>query len=305
MDRIRLLKLAVLITAVFASGFAVGYEYRQDYNTAYSAVTVKVATTTSLYQTGLLQVLLEGFRNTTGVNARFEILAKGSGEALRLLADGSACVGFVHAPSLELKYINSGSVERMAIFAYNEFVIVGPADDPANVKGAADAVDAFKRIYTAGEKGLARFVSRGDLSGTNVRELIIWNLTGLNPEGRPWYFKSAKGMAETLIMADDLRAYTLTDIGTFNSLRNQGRISGLVILLKDPKYLVNVYSLYLSRAKSCDNPATWYVAFKLRDYILNRGQDLIAKEFKGLFNPVKGSEGLVEKAWEELSKMGS
>ncbi len=76
MDRIRLLKLAVLITAVFASGFAVGYEYRQAYNTAYSPITVKVATTTSIYQTGLLQVLLEDFRDTTGVNTRFEILAK-------------------------------------------------------------------------------------------------------------------------------------------------------------------------------------------------------------------------------------
>jgi len=307
LGRLGFLKLVAVIVTAFAFGFATGYIYNgisRASVTSY-AIVVRVSTTTSLYQTGLLDALLNDFRNVSGVDVRFEVLARGSGEALRLLADGSACIGFVHSPSLELRYIRSGAVERLAIFAYNEFVVVGPSDDPANVSRARDAVDAFKRIFIAGEKGLVRFVSRGDFSGTHVRELLLWNLTGLSPEGRSWYLRSGKGMAETLIMADNLRAYTLTDVATFSSLKNQGKLSNLVILFRDPTYLVNVYSLYLSKAKSCDNPLTLYVVYKLRDYILSRGQDVIVERFKGLFNPVKGFEESVERAWDELSRIGS
>jgi tungstate transport system substrate-binding protein len=307
LSRLGFLKLVAMIVIAFAFGFATGYTYNDISGASVTshAVVVRVSTTTSLYQTGLLDVLLNDFRNASGVDVRFEVLARGSGEALRLLADGSACIGFVHAPPLELRYIRSGAVERLAIFAYNEFVVVGPSDDPANVSRARDAVDAFKRIFIAGEKGLVRFVSRGDFSGTHMRELLLWNLTGLSPEGRSWYLRSGKGMAETLIMADNLKAYTLTDVATFTSLKNQGKLSNLVTLFRDPTYLVNVYSLYLSKAKSCDNPLTWYAAYKLKDYILSCGQDVIVERFKGLFNPVKGFEESVERAWDELSRLGS
>ncbi|MCC6056062.1 MAG: tungsten ABC transporter permease, partial [Desulfurococcaceae archaeon] len=125
----------------------------------------------------------------------------------------------------------------------------------------------------------------------------------LSPEGRPWYVKSVRGMAETLVMADNLKAYTLTDIGTFRSLQSQGRVSSLAILYRDPTHLVNVYSLYLSKAKSCDNAVTWYVAYKLREYLLTRGQEVIAQRYKDLFSPVKGSEEIAERAWKELAKL--
>ena len=295
---------AAFTTIVIVAAFVGYYVGRYLSTTTPQQYTIVVSTTTSLYQIGVLTDLFEDFNNITHMNVKFNILAKGSGEALRLLADGSACIGFVHAPLLELQYIKQGKVERLAIFGYNEFVIVGPSNDPANVSSASNSIDAFKRIYSAGEKGLVKFVSRGDQSGTHVRELQIWNLTKLNPEGKPWYLKSGQGMAQTLLMADNINAYTLTDIGTYLSLANQGKLKNIVVLVKDPLYLVNVYSMYLSKASSCDNPYTWYVAFKLRDYLMSNGQDLLLAKYKGLVNPVRGNESLIEQAWKALTELG-
>lgn len=301
-----LLYVAFIIIVVVAgiAGYYIGRYYSEKTVETPQQNSIVVATTTSLYQIGILNDFFNNFNNLTHMNITFNVLAKGSGEALRLLADGSACIGFVHAPSLELQYMNQGKIMRLAIFGYNEFVVVGPSSDPANVRNASDSVDAFKRIYEAGEKGLAKFVSRGDQSGTNIRELQIWNLTKLNPEGRPWYLKSGQGMAQTLLMADNLNAYTLTDIGSYLNLVNQGKLKNIVILKRDPLYLVNVYSMYLSKASSCDNPYTWYIALKLSDYILNGGQDLLSTKYKGLVNPVRGNESLIEQAWYALTRLG-
>lgn len=266
-------------------------------------VTITVSTTTSLYQIGVLDTLLNDFNNFTHANVKFNVLAKGSGEALRLLADGSACFAFVHAPSLELQYLEQGKIERLAIFAYNEFIIVGPRTDPANVNEAQNAIEAFKRIYYAGERGLARFVSRGDLSGTNVRELQIWRLANLSPEGKSWYLKTSQGMAQTLIMADNIQAYTLTDIGSWLKLKNQGKIQNLVELEKDPSYLLNVYSFYISKSPACNNTNILNVAYKFKEYITSRGQDLIIEKYKGLLNPVRGNETMVLQSWEALTKL--
>ena len=294
--------VAIIVAGV--AGFFVGYYYGGHREAGMQTNSIVVSTTTSLYQIGILNSFFNEFRNLTKLNVQFNVLAKGSGEALRLLSDGSACIGFTHAPSLELQYMNQGKIERLAIFGYNEFIIVGPPDDPANVSKASDAVDAFKRIYEAGEKGLAKFVSRGDMSGTNVRELQLWKLLKLNPEGRPWYLKSGQGMAQTLLMADNLKAYTLTDVGSYLNLKSQGKLSNLADLKRDFKYLINVYAMYLSKAPSCDNQFTWYVAYKLRDYVMNQGQDLLNNKYKGLVNPAKGNETMVEEAWRSLTKLG-
>lgn len=269
-----------------------------------AGLVVTVSTTTSLYQMGALEDLLEDFRNSTHLDVQFKLLAKGSGEALRLLADGSACLGFVHAPSLELQYSSRGEVERAAIFAYNEFVVVGPRDDPANVSKAQDAVEAFRRIYAAGEAGLARFVSRGDESGTYIREVQIWRLAGLNPEGRGWYLRAGQGMVQTLLMAENLGAYTLTDTGTWYSLRGLGKLRDLTELKRDFKYLVNVYSLYISKSSACSSPDIVGIARKLGDYLKGRGQDLLSRKYSGLLNPVRGCEEAVLRAWESLAELG-
>jgi len=262
-----------------------------------------VSTTTSLYQLGVLSDLLSDFENATGIDVEFKVLVKGSGEALRVLADGSACMAFVHAPSLELWYVEQGKVERLAVFAYNEFVIVGPSDDPAGVRNATNAIEAFERIYLAGEKGMAKFVSRGDMSGTNVRELQLWRLVGLSPEGRPWYLKSCQGMVQTLLMAENVGAYSLTDLGTYVRLRNQGRLQVLVELKRDPQHLVNVYSAYVSGTCALNDPYVRYVAQELKSYLMTRGQELLASKYGDIIRPVRGREDEVERAWEVLARL--
>jgi tungstate transport system substrate-binding protein len=295
--------ISLVVVLAWITGFIIGVYHVELSHSSLTQYSVKVSTTTSLYQLGVLDDLFSDFNNVTGLNAKFDVLAKGSGEALRLLADGSTCIGFVHAPALEQEFITQGKIERLALFAYNEFIIVGPRSDPANVSSAVNAVEAFKRIYMAGELGLARFISRGDMSGTNIREIQLWNLAGLNPEGKSWYLKTGQSISQVLIIADNLDAYTLTDIGTYMKLENQGKLRNLVTLKSDPTYLINVYSMYLSKTTPCDDPYTWYIAFKLRDYLLSRGQDLISIKYMGLLNPVKGREDMVLQAWLALTKL--
>lgn len=298
---------AILIfTLILAglTGYYVGRWYDSFSMSGSRQYVIVVSTTTSLYQIGVLDDLFRDFSDTTHLNVRFNVLVRGSGEALRLLADGSACIGFVHAPSLELQYVSQGVIERLAIFGYNEFILVGPREDPANVSGASNITEAFRRIFGAGEGGLVRFVSRGDMSGTHVRELQLWKLAGLNPDGKSWYLRSGQGMTQTLLMAENLDAYTLTDVGTYLRLVENGKLGKIVILVRDPLYLINVYSIYLSRASSCDNPYTWYVAYKFRDYLMSKGQELLASKYEELINPVKGNETLISQAWEKLTRLG-
>jgi len=288
------LLLAVATIAVVASCLYAGVERQR---------LIVVSTTTSLYQLGVLDGLLGDFRNSTSIDARFKVLVKGSGEALRVLADGSASIAFVHAPSLELQYMERGEIEQLAMFAYNEFVIVGPPDDPAGVKNASNAVEAFERIYRAGERGVARFVSRGDMSGTNVREVQLWRLAGLSPEGRPWYLKSCQGMVQTLLMAENIGAYTLTDLGSYASLKRQGRLQVLVELKRDPQHLVNVYSAYVSRTSALNDPYVRYVAQELKNYLMTRGQELLASNYGDLIRSVRGCEDEVRQAWDALARL--
>jgi len=293
-------KAVCLFLAFVATAVAASYLY-VDVKLQRSMV---VSTTTSLHQLGVLDDLLNDFKSTTGIDVKFKVLVKGSGEALRVLADGSACIAFVHAPSLELQYMEQGKVEQLAVFAYNEFVIVGPSDDPAGVRNSSSAVEAFERMYRAGEEGVAKFVSRGDMSGTNVREVQLWRQAGLSPEGKPWYLKSCQGMIQTLLMAENVGAYTLTDLGTYASLKRQGRLQVLVELKRDPRYLVNVYSAYVSRASAFSDSYVHYVAQELKSYLMTRGQELLASKYGDVIRPVKGCEDEVRRAWEALARLG-
>jgi tungstate transport system substrate-binding protein len=173
-------KAVCLFLAFVATAVAACYLY-VDVKLQRSMV---VSTTTSLHQLGVLDDLLNDFKSATGLDVKFKVLVKGSGEALRVLADGSACIAFVHAPSLELQYMEQGKVEQLAVFAYNEFVIVGPSDDPAGVRNSSSAVEAFERIYRAGEEGVAKFVSRGDMSGHQRQRSAIMETGGVKPGGK-------------------------------------------------------------------------------------------------------------------------
>jgi tungstate transport system substrate-binding protein len=195
--------------------------------------TVILSTTTSTQDSGLLDVLVPLFEKKTGLTVK--TISVGTGQALALAARGEADVALVHAPSVERKCVEEGKMRNRRLVMYNGFVIIGPEDDPAKIKGMPKAVDALKRIAET----QSRFVSRGDKSGTHVLEQGLWKQAGIEPKGT-WYIESGQGMGQTLGIANDRRAYTITDRGTW--LAFQKRIS-LPILVEKDKPLLNIYSV--------------------------------------------------------------
>ena len=194
---------------------------------------VILSTTTSTQDSGLLDVLVPLFERQTGYTIK--TIAVGTGQALALAARGEADVVLAHATALEKKYVDEGKMLDRRIVMYNDFVIIGPADDPAKIKGTKRAADAMKAIATSG----ARFVSRGDNSGTHVLEKSLWKLAGVVPQGS-WYIEAGQGMGATLGIADDRKAYTLTDRGTYLAFQKRVR---LLILVEGDRPLLNIYSV--------------------------------------------------------------
>ena len=267
------------------------------------SIRVRVATTTSLYATGLLDYLADKFKERYNCNVILAFMPLGSGEALRRAERGDACLVLVHAPSLEKEYIDKGVLTDGHIFAYNYFIVIGPKDDPANASYSSNITEAFRRIYLAGELGKAKFISRGDRSGTNVRELMIWNLTGLNPKGKSWYIETGSGMGETLLVANEFKAYTLSDIGTFLKFKSEGRIPNLVILYSNDTELINIYSVYMVSTCSGIEKS---IANSFIKFLTGDAQELIAKygihEYgQPLFYPAKGKSEWLSKIWSMLA----
>jgi len=192
---------------------------------------VILATTTSTVDTGLLDVLIPRFEEKTGYKVK--TIPAGSGQALAMGEKGEADVLLVHSPKKETPLVDSGVAINRKLVMHNDFVIVGPADDPAGIKGLKSSTDAFKKI--AEKKAV--FVSRGDNSGTHTKELDIWKQAGMTPEGT-WYQQSGQGMGQTLLMTSEKKGYTLTDRGTF--LAQQKNIK-LAILVEGDKALLNIY----------------------------------------------------------------
>lgn len=186
--------------------------------------TLRLATTTSTADTGLLDAILPDFEARTG--AKVEVVAVGTGQALKLGENGDADVVLVHARAREDAFVASGFGTQRADVMYNDFIIVGPTTDPAAIKGLATAKDAFKAIAD----NEAIFDSRGDDSGTNTKERAIWSSIGITPTAElPWYKSLGQGMGETLTTANEQQGYTLTDRGTFLSMR--ARVPNLAILM--------------------------------------------------------------------------
>ena len=168
---------------------------------------IVLATTTSVRDAGLLEALIPPFERATGYTVK--VIAVGSGQAMELGRRGEADLLLLHDPAGEERFIADGyGIERRALM-HNEFFLVGPDGDPAGARGT-DVVAAFRAIARAH----ATFVSRGDRSGTNVKELMVWGRAGIEPAGS-WYLESGQGMGATLVIADQQRAYTLTDVATF------------------------------------------------------------------------------------------
>ena len=251
---------------------------------------LKVATTTSLYDTGLWDYLAPFFEEEYGV--KLDIIYAGTGIALEYGMRGDVDIIAVHSKSREEQFVAEGyGVERVP-FAYNYFLIVGPESDPAGIKGMSPE-DAFQAIYQAAS---SRFISRGDDSGTHGKEKAIWASAGYDYEAvrtaGQWYVEGGKGMGPTLLMASEMDGYTLTDIGTFLSYKNDLE---LVPLVDKGDILLNVYSAIAVNPES--NPKTNVeMANNLIAFLTSsEGQELIGDygvEQYGmpLFTPCAGAE---------------
>lgn len=196
-----------------------------------SSSRLRLATTTSTENSGLLAAILPAFEKLC--TCKVQVIALGSGQAMAVAKRGDADVVLAHAKPLEEEFVASGhGLERKRVM-YNDFVLVGPPEDPVRVNGARTAAEAFSRIA----QGRANFFSRGDSSGTHVKEKEIWKAAGVEP-GENWYMEVGRGMGETLMMASEKRGYTLADRGTFLAFREKVL---LAVLLEGDPMLRNDY----------------------------------------------------------------
>jgi tungstate transport system substrate-binding protein len=197
---------------------------------------IKCASTTSTQNAGLFDYLLPLFDKKTGI--KVDVVAVGTGAAIEIGKRGDADVVLVHAKNQELKAVEEGFFVNRHDVMYNDFVIIGPPDDPAKIKGLKSALEAFKKI--AG--GNSAFVSRGDKSGTHTKELAIWKQAGIDPKGQKGYMEVGQGMEKTQRIANEKRAYTLTDRGTWLATKDKDKLEMGVVLEGDP-VLFNQYGV--------------------------------------------------------------
>lgn len=196
---------------------------------------LKLATTTSTENSGILAVLLPAFEKAN--DCQVDVIAVGTGNAIKLGENGDVDVILVHARSKEDKFVADGhGVDRRDVM-YNDFVILGPTNDPAGIKGTTDVVAAMSKIAAA----KVFFVSRGDESGTHTREKQLWKEAGVNPYG-DWYLEAGRGMGEVIIMADERQGYTLSDRGTYLAFKEK---TPLTVMVEGDKRLFNPYGVIM------------------------------------------------------------
>ncbi|MEW6409907.1 MAG: substrate-binding domain-containing protein [Nitrospirota bacterium] len=224
-------------------------------------VRIRCASTTSTQNSGLFDYILPIFEKKTGI--KVDVIGVGTGASIEIGKRGDADVVLVHAKELELKAVEEGHFVNRHDVMYNDFVIIGPTHDPAKIKGMKNASDAFSKIANAN----SFFVSRGDRSGTHIKELSIWEKVGINPvrrsfsngvnpKGEKWYLEVGQGMEKTQRIANEKRAYTLTDRGTWLATKDKDRLDMVIVLEGDP-ILFNQYGVMAVNPKK--HP---YIKFK-------------------------------------------
>ena len=228
-----------------------------------------LATTTSTQDSGLLDVLVPLFESQSGYTV--QTIAVGTGAALKMAEEGNADVLLVHAPASEKALMDAGFGKDRYLIMHNDFVIVGPADDPAGISGSDDVNDAFTRLSIAEQT----FISRGDDSGTNKMEIKLWEGISFDPKDQVWYLESGQGMGSTLMLTSEKGAYTLTDRATY--LATQGNLQ-LSILFERDTLLLNVYHVMTV------NPEKWPLvnyagAQAFANFIIDPNTQGIIKEF--------------------------
>jgi tungstate transport system substrate-binding protein len=242
-----------------------------------------LSTTTSTQDSGLLDVLVPLFEKQTGYTVK--TISVGTGQALALAARGEADVALCHAPSLEKKYVADGKMHDRRLVMYNDFLLIGPESDPAKVRGEKSVVAALTKIAGTG----ARFVSRGDKSGTHVLELSLWKAAGLTPAA-PWYIESGQGMGATLGIANDRQAYTLSDRATMLAFSKRVDLEPMV---EGDRRLLNIYSVM--EVNPANGPRVNVAGGKaFADWILSPETQQVIKTFgvdtygQPLFVPIAG-----------------
>lgn len=196
---------------------------------------IRCASTTSIQNSGFFDYILPIFGEKTGI--KVDVISVGTGAAIEIGKRGDADLVFVHAKEQELKAVEEGLFVNRHDVMYNDFVIIGPTSDPAKIKGIKSAVEGFKKISES-----SRFVSRGDKSGTHAKELSIWKKAGIEPKGQKWYLEVGQGMEKAQRIADEKRAYTLTDRGTWLATKDKDRLD-MAILLEGDHLLFNQYGV--------------------------------------------------------------
>lgn len=226
---------------------------------------LRLATTTSTEASGLLAVLLPPFEQAN--DCKVDVIAVGTGKALKLGESGDVDVVLVHARSLEDKFMTEGYGSERRDVMYNDFVLLGPPHDPAGVLGSSDLVEVMSKIASA----RVSFVSRGDESGTHVRERQLWQAAGVDPQGR-WYLEAGRGMGEVIIMANERQGYTLSDRGTYLAFKDK---ADLKVVFAGDERMFNPYGVIMV------NPARHphvkqELARKFLDFLTSEsGQNLI------------------------------
>jgi tungstate transport system substrate-binding protein len=240
MDRRNIATIGILVILIACAGI-----YLYNESTHSNASRLIVSTTTSLEDTGLLEVIEKEFEaKYPGVNV--SVISGGTGIAIQYGERGDADVLLTHDKIREEKFVSSGFGTNRTEIATNYFWIVGPENDPAGIRGL-NATEAFKKIMEEGQKNpdQVKFASRGDDSGTHAREKQIWKMTGVSYEkvnnSGAWYIESGRGMGETLLLANEQNAYTLTDSGTFLAYTKEGRIQ-IIPIVTTGSELLNVYA---------------------------------------------------------------
>jgi tungstate transport system substrate-binding protein len=257
---------------------------------------VILATTTSTQDSGLLDELVPLFEDQTGYH--LIPIAVGSGAAIEMGERGEADVLLVHSPAAEEEFMDAGYGVNRHLVMYNDFIIVGPEDDPASVRDTATALAAMREI----RESESTFVSRGDDSGTHRLELSLWEQAGIEPDGS-WYQESGTGMGETLSIANERDAYTISDRGTYLS---QGDRLDLVIVSEGDKALINIYHVIAVNPDRYDTingaGAQAFVDFLLDPATQEMIGEFGAEEFgQPLFTPCAGNACLISPATPEAS----
>jgi tungstate transport system substrate-binding protein len=259
----KLLIVAVLATIIVVAGTLVYFNY-------FSKRRLFISTTTSLDDTGLLDAIEVDYEATHNVD--LSITAVGTGVAIQQAESGDADVVLVHAPSVELTFLEGGYGVNRKIIAYNFFTIVGPADDPAQIEGKT-ATEALNNIVAYGQNMADQsgqtqiWVSRGDNSGTNLKEKSLWTAAGYNYtelSTEPWFASTGQGMGATLNVANQKNAYTLSDIGTYLKFHADGSIE-IVALITEEQALLNVYSVMAVNTETVQANQTIHESINFND----------------------------------------